>query len=1011
MSWSTYIFRLMWIFALAGLPMQEGLGQQANVQQNKRAASQLRLKSISSIETLLKQTRESQRQYELSKRLGELYVEHFEYQRDIEMTIYQRNHQKWTGLDTNAQKSAAEPLPNLNASKKTLTRAIGIYEALVKSFPKAAGIDVVVYELAKMLMLERPVEAVAYFASIPANYPKSELIPEAYLALGEYFFDKHEMVKSQAYYKKIVAFPKHEVFAYAIYKLAWTFYNYPATSGDEVLANKRKTVKLLQKVVSVSGKKRDDSRSVTLRDEAIRDLITVWAETEDIDEAWAYFVRIGSKDSFYIMLEKLAAAYSEQGKIEKAIAVSERILREVPMRDNAPSIRHGLVDLYDQLSSLPKVIAQAKIMKSEYLPGGNWHKAHTGKDVVLQEASKKVEFVLRRYGTLYHNTGHDKNHPKYLAAAVVFYKMYIEAFPDSKDRYELNFYLASLLHEIKQYDAAASEYIRVAKMNTVDGKHLEESAFNAVLAMQTLIEVNKFPELPPSGKVPRPIALPKAKRKYVGVIDFYNSILSHKKESLPMSLNAAKTLFAYGHYSESVGRFKNLVKASPPSKQAGESIKIVLTYFSERQDWVNTIASSEEFLSYKDVIYRDHVLDVLKNSSFKQALAWEKEEKHLEAGLAFRKFALRFEKDENAERALYNSVLNYKKAGDYPESFQSADLLLAKYPNFKHRIDVVIMIAAMNESIASYDVAADKYLSFAESWPADPRSPAALFNAAVLKRALNKLSLARDLYKKYLSVYPTSAVADGALFQIAEISAELGELDQARASYVSYAAKYNKDRSQSYLARARVAKIDAQQNQKSDVFASLRADLMRDKKTSALEARDIIAGLAFEAVEEKLAEFYDLKMAKLAEVESVASKKQQKLLALASAYEQVIAVASPTYTTAALFRIGAAHQSFAEDLYGVLLPESETAENIQIIYSSIASSAGPLKSEAARYFEAAYKNSEDNQLFSEWTRLSYAKAEELNPQRFGWFGEMYGQPEYYSFDLTYDSSLEKVLGH
>ncbi|MHA0112032.1 hypothetical protein ACXYUI_34005, partial [Klebsiella pneumoniae] len=60
---------------------------------------------------------------------------------------------------------------------------------------------------------------------------------------------------------------------------------------------------------------------------------------------------------------------------------------------------------------------------------------------------------------------------------------------------------------------------------------------------------------------------------------------------------------------------------------------------------------------------RKYVVDLLRGATFKRALAYEKGEKYDLAAASFLDFQKQFPADGNADRSLYNAMLNYYKVG------------------------------------------------------------------------------------------------------------------------------------------------------------------------------------------------------------------------------------------------------------------------------------------------------------------------------------------------------------
>ena len=68
-------------------------------------------------------------------------------------------------------------------------------------------------------------EMIARYEELVSKYPKSELVLDAYLVLGDHRFDKQDLVGAKRYYQKILDSPPDPVHDLAHFKMGWVFLN------------------------------------------------------------------------------------------------------------------------------------------------------------------------------------------------------------------------------------------------------------------------------------------------------------------------------------------------------------------------------------------------------------------------------------------------------------------------------------------------------------------------------------------------------------------------------------------------------------------------------------------------------------------------------------------------------------------------------------------------------------------------------------------------------------------
>lgn len=68
-------------------------------------------------------------------------------------------------------------------------------------------------------------KAVEQYVAIIKETPVSARVPDAYVGLGDHYFTANESYKALLAYKKATAYPDSRVYGYALYKLAWCYFN------------------------------------------------------------------------------------------------------------------------------------------------------------------------------------------------------------------------------------------------------------------------------------------------------------------------------------------------------------------------------------------------------------------------------------------------------------------------------------------------------------------------------------------------------------------------------------------------------------------------------------------------------------------------------------------------------------------------------------------------------------------------------------------------------------------
>src|SRR5207248_2506409 len=116
------------------------------------------------------------------------------------------------------------------------------------------------------------------------QFPGSRFVPDAYVQMGEHYFQHDDLARARAAFEKAVAFRLPKVYAFALYKLAWCDYN--AHDYREAIAKFEEVIDYSER--QAQGPDRD---RIQLKNEALKDLVLPFAQTDVVEGASAYFDR------------------------------------------------------------------------------------------------------------------------------------------------------------------------------------------------------------------------------------------------------------------------------------------------------------------------------------------------------------------------------------------------------------------------------------------------------------------------------------------------------------------------------------------------------------------------------------------------------------------------------------------------------------------------------------------------------------------------------------------------
>lgn len=298
-----YLFLGCLIPSLSCAPAQAETRQDTPRQSTEPAAKQRpnreyakRTKQIELLHKLIAQTQDREQTPKLLRRLVDLH------------------------LDQAEADSADGKLKAAEAHRK---RAVDLLGKLQRSFQKHPMADEHLYLTAITLSdLNKPKEALKTFFALIKMHPQSRYLPDAYLALGEHYFNQAELSYAIKAFSRVIQFPDSPVRDYARYKLAWCWFN---------LADYEKATDMFARIAREA--------KPPLRTEALKDLVLAYAHTAQPAKAYSFFSKV-APGSELKLLERLAGVWLDQGRYAEAQQLHQVCLGEAEQANTQQARDH-----------------------------------------------------------------------------------------------------------------------------------------------------------------------------------------------------------------------------------------------------------------------------------------------------------------------------------------------------------------------------------------------------------------------------------------------------------------------------------------------------------------------------------------------------------------------------------------------------------------------------------------------------------------------------------------------
>src|SRR5246500_3774858 len=341
--------------------------------------------------------------------------------------------------------------------------AIALYNRLLTEYPSYKNSDLVLYQMARAYdELGRTEEAIETMERLIRANPHSSHLDEVQFRRGEYFFTRRRFRDAESSYSGIVKLgASSEFYELALYKLGWTLYK--QEFYEEAL---QKYIALLDHKVSVGydfdqRHDEDNDRRVADTFRVISLSFTNLGGPETLPE---YFSKFGNRSYEDRIYSSLGDHYLDKLRYDDAAKTYKTFVALYPFHRAAPRFSMRVVDTFT-LGGFPKLVLESKRefaskygLKAEY-----WrHFKPEESPEVLAYLKTNLKDLATHYHPQYQNATEPNEKLTNYREASQWYGAYLESFPKEADSASVNYQLADLLLENKDFGEAAKQYERTA---------------------------------------------------------------------------------------------------------------------------------------------------------------------------------------------------------------------------------------------------------------------------------------------------------------------------------------------------------------------------------------------------------------------------------------------------------------------------------------------------------------------------------------------------------------------
>ena len=711
-----------------------------------------------------------------------------------------------------------------------------IYEQILQQYPNYDRLDEVIFRLGiGLLEADQGAQAIQYLNRLVNEYPNSQYVPDAYLQMGDYFFEEHQTFAAKNNYEEVLEFSDYRNFDYALYQLGWTHYN----MEDE----DRASADYFKRVVE---REQDAAEWGLLANRAINDLMLPLSQIPGgWKEAREYFIEIRDIEFAYGQMQTMAMHLEAQGREDDAIAVYDWLLDEQPNHEDVPDWMDAIVR---SLRDLDFDAYEARVVEYvDYLhPDHTWYRQNEENEAATQVADRFVERNLARLGSHYHVLGQEEGTVAYFEQAAQYYQQFIDRFPRHHLSFDMTYYLGDIyLHHMREHAQAAEQYQHVVNLyvedNVPEGVDEEQlsalvrdAAYNIVVAYNYLVRENHpesvlvamaeragdDPELVDDGldgvvgddgeiEVQEREPLLEWEERFVEASDQFSDMYPNDDITPTVDYVAAEVYRDRGHFDSCIPRYESIIENAPEHTYASFAGNSLLEANYRLENWDDVERWARHLIEHEifDVTPEESLISAIAFAINNRAIDYMDAQEHVQGAEELLRLAEEFPDNELASGALFNAAVVYDEGDEVTRAADIFQRVVDDYADSPEAPRALVELGLIYQARTDFARAADYFVRLAEEEYRDYRDYRmaglsddeepdfepinaydAVFNAASLREAMEEWDDAIATYELYLEYF------DDEIDDQQEIEYHLAWLEQERGDLAA-----SRDRLNAYL--------------------------------------------------------------------------------------------------------------------------------------------------------------------------------------------------------------------
>jgi tetratricopeptide (TPR) repeat protein len=877
-------------------------------------------------------------------------------------------------------------------------KAVEQYRKIESNFPDYKDLDEVLYAIGHNLtLIGQPSEAYKYYQRLVREMPESQLVPDAQLNIGDYFFALNQFDEAIRYFDKVRQWGVSRVQGIAMYKTGWCFFN--LGQKDKALNSFLATVRW-----TASQKAKGLPNRLDLQNEALSDMVEAYSYIGSPVKSVGFFKKIAPK--YYVKLcERLSTIYRNDANYTDSTALLRKLIKVLAENDHR-TLKYRRQVVYNTFRSGDKVGLKAELKDLT-------NALESTLDSMPIEDKKaemlELEEVLGVIGTDYHREAEKTLDKSTQLLALYVYEQYLKWFPDAQNYYTMNYNVAILGFQMGEYGRAARLFERVIELRP-EGQFAVPAAHTVLLSYFKMVNV-----VAPTEKSVEEEdeyeeqEIPATETLLVNACARYIKMAPESADDVAEAkYTAAQIYYDYNYFDKSRTYLEEMYRSHREHPSTPEAARLLLSVFNVTRD-IQNLEKWAEIFSQDPVLASGDLGEVIKEiraaRDFNRCRQMEFDKNFEKAGDCFMNYYKSFPQSRLGDRALNNAAIMYRNAKLIDKALEASEHLYYERGDSPIAPQALYNVATIYKAIAAYTYAADNYELYAKNHPKHnpKRLEKALKRAAAYRQALGHYDKAISAYNEYFKRFPGSKDAPLIAFKVGLIFENQFRWSQVVVHYRKYLKNYGDKAKPEHViaAHSKIGKAYWNMKKKKkqahrafdmaiELFNQFAKKAKGDIEIDVMGA-DAVAEAKFRKGETVLARMKAIRL-KLPQKKfnRLLTHKLDLIVEATKILNEVAAFKRPHWEIAAYNRIGQAYENLSAAIESAPIPRRLGEEARMMVQEDFFEKANKIRSQAIEAYQLCLERSREKQWFNQYSDnaekhlarldLSYKFTRELRPQ-------------------------------